>query len=53
MYEGYEPNYKDETETDVWYHNLKARYKYLEDKGKVSNTKEPVLKIRKSQGKIH
>ncbi|MGG7618972.1 hypothetical protein [Bacillus coreaensis] len=45
MNEGYEPNYEDETETDVWYHNLKATYKYLEEKVKNPNTKEPILKI--------
>lgn len=42
---GYEPNYEDETKTDVWYHNLKATYKYLEEKVLNQNTKEPVLKI--------
>ncbi|MBZ5751272.1 hypothetical protein [Metabacillus rhizolycopersici] len=44
MNEGYEPRYEDETGLDVWYHNLKATYKYLEEKGKVPNTREPVLK---------
>jgi hypothetical protein len=48
MNEGYEPRYEDETGIDVWYHNLKATYKYLEEKGKDQDTKEPVLKIWKS-----
>ncbi|MEW4231638.1 hypothetical protein [Priestia megaterium] len=41
----YEPSYEDETVVDVIYHNLKATYKYLEEKEKVLNTKEPILKI--------
>ncbi|MDQ0976736.1 hypothetical protein QFZ31_006788 [Neobacillus niacini] len=44
---GCEPRYEDETGIDVWYYNLKATYKYLEEKGKVANTKEPALKIWK------
>ncbi|WP_071461360.1 hypothetical protein [Bacillus massilinigeriensis] len=44
MNQGYEPRYEDETGIDVWYHNLKVTYKYLEEKVKVPNTKEPVLK---------
>jgi hypothetical protein len=49
MNEGYEPRYEEETGIDVWYHNLKATYRYLEEKVKVPNTKEPVLKNWKSQ----
>jgi hypothetical protein len=44
MNEGYEPRYEDETELDVWYYNLKATYKYIEDRVKDPNTQEPVLK---------
>ncbi|WP_042454626.1 hypothetical protein [Neobacillus dielmonensis] len=42
---GYEPRYEEETEIDVWYHNLKATYKYLNEKVKVPHTQEPELKI--------
>ncbi|MFJ5762981.1 hypothetical protein ACIQAA_28455 [Neobacillus sp. NPDC093182] len=45
MHEGYEPRYEEETGIDIWYHNLKATYKYLEEMGKVPNPKEPVLKM--------
>ncbi|WP_307595974.1 hypothetical protein [Priestia megaterium] len=48
MNEGYEPRYEDETGIDVWYHNLKATYKYLKEKVKVPKTKEPVLKVWQS-----
>lgn len=44
MNEGYEPSYEEETEIDVWYHNLKATYKFLKEKGKVLDKKEPSLK---------
>lgn len=50
MNEGYEPRYEDETELDIWYHNLKAKYKYLEEKVKIQNTKESILKVSKSRG---
>ncbi|WP_077620366.1 hypothetical protein [Bacillus sinesaloumensis] len=46
---GYEPSYEEETEIDVWYHNLKETYKYLEEKVKVPSIKEPVLKKWKSR----
>lgn len=45
MHEDYEPRYEEETGIDIWYHNLKATYKYLEEMGKVPNPKEPVLKM--------
>lgn len=48
MNKGYEPEYKEETSIDVWYHNLKATYKYLVEKAKIPNTKEPVLKVWQS-----
>ncbi len=46
--EGIVARYEDETELDVWYHNLKATYIYLEEKVKLPNTQEPVLKRWKS-----
>lgn len=49
MNEGIEARYEDETELDVWYHNLKATYKYLEEKEKFPNTKKPVLRKWKTR----
>jgi esterase/lipase superfamily enzyme len=46
---GYEPRYEEETGIDVWYHNLKATYKFLKEKGKVLDKKEPGLKKWKSR----
>lgn len=45
---GYEPRYEEEKGIDVWYHNLKATYKYLEEKTIFPNTMVPVLKVWQS-----
>ena len=48
MNESYESRYEGESELDVWYHTLKATYKYLEEKVRVPNANEPIIKTWKS-----